>query len=321
MSRSASRLRRSVPIHGLIGANGSGKTLTGVADLLPSLERGRPVVSAVRLLDWNASPGDECRNELCDVFGHGVEGSGHLPSHPSWVPLRHLSALLEVEACDVFLDEVGALVSSRESASMPVQIATLLQQLRKRDITLTWTAPSWNRADKILREVTQLATVCHGFGSRKSPDRLWASRRMIHAVSYHAIDLDEFEIARTTATAQKSSKPRKQTAEWFRVIKSDASRAYSTFEEIPQIGFSSLSGVCVQCGGRRAAPKCSCADAGGDIASKLPDRVRVLSHRTPGPRSAPAREGSGVMVRGSSPVMDHSGESLALGIALGTALG
>jgi Zonular occludens toxin (Zot) len=253
---SPSRLRRSVPIRGLIGANGSGKSLTALADLLPSLTAGRPVVSAVRILDWTAEPDDPCTNSLCDVLGHGVPGSGHVPSHPAWVPLRSLSMLLDVQGSDVWLDEVGALFSSRESASMPFQIATLLQQCRKRDITVTWTAPAWGRADKVLRECTQLATVCHGFGSRRVEGRLWSQRRLIHAVSYHAADLDDFEIAKTQAV-QTSVRPKKQTSQWYRVLKSEAARAYDTFEEIPPLGFHN-SGTCVDCGGRVPQPKCDC---------------------------------------------------------------
>lgn len=288
MKGSPRRLRRSVAIRAAIGANGSGKTLLSVGDLLPSLESGRPVVSAVRLLDWNAAPGDECTNPRCDVLGHGVPESGHVPAHPLWIPLRHLSELLDAEHCDVLLDEVGALVSSRESQSMPVQIATLLQQLRKRDITLTWTAPSWARADKILREVTQLATVCHGFGSRRVDGLLWSQRRWIHAVSYHAADLDDFEISKTqnAATAQR---PRKQTSQWFRVLGSDAARAYNTLEEVPNIGFSSLSGTCVTCGGRRTAPRCSCSDhaaEGGGLAPAGPPVVPLVG-RAGGRRGAP----------------------------------
>jgi hypothetical protein len=305
---SPQRLRRSVAIRGLIGANGSGKTLTAVADLLPSLQQGRQVVSAVRLLDWNASPGDECLNPLCDVLGHGVPESGHVPSHPGWVPLRNLSMLLDVTSCDVLLDEVGALFSSRESASMPFQIATLLQQCRKRDITITWTAPAWGRADKILRECSQLATVCHGFGSRRVEDRLWSQRRLIRAVSYHAADLDDFEIAKTQSV-QTSQRPKKQTSQWYRVIKSDAARAYDTFEEIPPIGFASLGGTCVHCGGRRAAPKCTCDD---HAVSRSVGPVRSAATLMPA-RPAGVAAGSPAL---SALAARDSGRALGLSIGL-----
>lgn len=259
MSRSATKLRRSVPIRAFIGANGSGKTLLAVGDLVPSLDAGRPVLSAVRLLDGRAAQGDPCVNPRCDTDDHGTDE--HWPSHPAWIPLRHLTQLLDLWSADVLLDEVGALVSSRESASMPFQVATLLQQLRKRDLTLTWTAPSWARADKILREVTQLATVCKGYGDRRFDDRLWRGRRLIHAVSYHAADLDDFEVSKVN-NPHAAVRPRRQSSEWVRVLKAPGRTFYDTFSEVPSLGFASLSGTCVQCGGKRQAPRCTCADHG-----------------------------------------------------------
>lgn len=254
---SATRLRRSVPIRAFVGANGSGKTLLAVADLVPSLDAGRPVLSAVRLLDGRAAQGDPCRNILCDVDDHGTPE--HWPSHPGWIPLRHLTQLLDLHSADVLLDEVSAIVSSRESSSLPFQVATLLQQLRKRDLTLTWTAPAWARADKILREVTQLATVCKGYGDRKYPDRLWRGRRLIHAVSYHAADLDDFELSKVN-NPHAAQRPRRQASQWARVLKLDGRNWYATFEEVPSLGFAAQSGTCVTCGGRRTAPRCECPD-------------------------------------------------------------
>jgi len=248
------RLRRSVPISAFIGANGSGKSLMAVEQLRHTLAEGRPVLSAVRLLDPEAV---ECVHPGCDADDHGDEG--HKPSHPNWVPLRHMAQLLDFEGGDVFLDEVGALVSSRESQSLPPQIAALLQQLRKRDMRLIWTAPSWARADKILREVTMLATVCRGYGDRTFPDREWRGRRLIHAVSYHAADLEDFEISKVN-NPQALNRPRKQASQWARVSKIPAANFYDTFEPTPTLGFSSLGGTCVQCGGKRTPPRCTCAD-------------------------------------------------------------
>lgn len=252
------RQRRSVPISAFVGANGSGKSALAVESLRHSLVAGRPVLSAVRLLDGSAPAGADCVHPLCDAKDHGQPG--HVPSHPSWVPLRRMAQLLEFAEDgrgDVFLDEVGALVSSRESQSLPPQIAALLQQLRKGDNRLIWTAPSWARADKILREVTMLATVCKGYGDRTFPDREWKGRRLIHAVSYHAADLDEFEVAKVQ-NGRTATRPRRQSSQWVRVIKLEATRWYDTFEPTASIGFSSLGGTCVSCGGRRVAPKCSC---------------------------------------------------------------
>ncbi|MGV1037954.1 MAG: hypothetical protein ACOYD0_13150, partial [Candidatus Nanopelagicales bacterium] len=196
----------------------------------------------------------------CDADDHGQDG--HIPSHPKWVPLRRMSTILDFAGGgggDVFLDEVGSLVSSRESASLPPQIAGLLQQLRKGDNRLIWTAPSWARADKILREVTMMATLCTGHGYKKIPGREWRQRRWIHAVSYDASALDDFEASKVNSN-RTAVKPRKLVSEWARVAKIEGRNYYQTFEPTPMLGFVGMAGTCVNCGGRRTAPKCSCAD-------------------------------------------------------------
>jgi Zonular occludens toxin (Zot) len=265
---SSIRMRRSVPISAFIGANGSGKSLMAVESLRHTLAEGRPVLSAVRLLDPLAV---ECVHPLCDAEDHGQEG--HAASHPGWVPLRSMAQLLDFAGGDIFLDEVGALVSSRESASLPPQIAALLQQLRKRDSRLVWTAPSWARADKILREVTMLATVCKGYGDRRFPGLEWRGRRLIHAVSYHAADLDDFEISKVNST-HTAVRPRRQSAQWARVLKIEGRHYFDTFEPTPSLGFASLGGTCVQCGGRRMAPKCSCGDHDHAEPVEVPTPIR-----------------------------------------------
>lgn len=111
-----------------------------VNDVLPSISVGRRVVSTVRILDENGNP------------------------HPLWVPLSDFRTLLEVEKCDVLLDEVTGVASSRSSQSViPPAVLNLLMQLRRRDVTLSFTAPAWNRAEKVIRETCQAVTLCQGF--------------------------------------------------------------------------------------------------------------------------------------------------------------
>ncbi|MGB7982875.1 MAG: zonular occludens toxin domain-containing protein [Candidatus Nanopelagicales bacterium] len=271
MTASAVRLRRSVPISAFIGANGSGKSALAVEGLRVSLAEGRPVLSAVRLLDPDAR---ECEHPLCDAEDHGQDG--HRASHRNWVPLRRLNQIMDFQGGDIFLDEVGALVSARESQSLPPQVAALLQQLRKRDTRLVWTAPSWARADKILREVTMLATVCKGYGDRRFPGREWRGRRLLHAVSYHAADLDDFEISKVNSP-HAAVRPRKQAAQWVRVKNLRAIDCYDTFEPVPSIGFASQAGTCVDCGGRRMAPKCECSDYVSRVAPTSRAKLAVLN--------------------------------------------
>lgn len=224
--------RRSFPIHAYIGANGGGKSLAAVVDTLPTLAAGRPVVSTVRFLDPDTGQ-----------------------DHPLWVPLNDFRTLLEVERCDVILDEVTGVASSRESAGMPAAVANQLVQLRRKDIALRWTAPSWKRADTIIRECSQGVTLCMGFAGKavrdEDGDRLWSSKRLFYWRTYDAAAFDEW-------TAYRKEKVRPSTRQLFWRPGSLAERAYDTFDAVLSLGAVSEHGLCMDCGGSRSKPKCSC---------------------------------------------------------------
>ena len=140
MSKNKARnKRRSFPIRCYVGPNGGGKSLAMVNDVLPSLAAGRRVVSTVRILGPDGNP------------------------HPLWEPMDSFAVLRDVEKCDVLLDEVTGVASSRAGQTIPPVVLNLLMQLRRRDVTMSFTAPAWNRAEKVIREVTQAVTLCQGF--------------------------------------------------------------------------------------------------------------------------------------------------------------
>lgn len=112
--------RNGFPIHGYTGSNGGGKTMCAVFDSLPTLAAGRPVVSTCRILDPTTGK-----------------------PHPLWVPLDDFRLLLELEHCDVILDEVTGVASSRDAMGLPSAVLNHLMQLRKADVTLRWTTPNW----------------------------------------------------------------------------------------------------------------------------------------------------------------------------------
>lgn len=112
--------RNGFAIHAYTGSNGGGKTMAAVYDSLPSLAAGRPIVSTCRILDPTTGE-----------------------PHPLWVPLDDFRVLLELEYCDVILDEVTGVASSRDSAGMPSLVLNHLMQLRKGDVTVRWTTPNW----------------------------------------------------------------------------------------------------------------------------------------------------------------------------------
>ncbi|WP_448060800.1 zonular occludens toxin domain-containing protein [Cellulomonas hominis] len=240
-------LRRGYPIHAYVGPNGSGKSLAAVWDTMPTLAAGRPVLSTVRLLDWqNPRP---CDDPACDSPDH----ARHAAAHPLWVPLTEWHQLLDAEHCDVLMDEVTGVASSRESAGMPAAVANLLVQLRRRDVVLRWTAPSWARADKIIRETSQAVTSCLGYMpvDDGEGDRQWRSRRLFRWRTFDASEFEEF-------TVGKRDQMRPWAKEWWWGPGSAAFDAYDTLDSVMTIGHVLDTGRCARCGGRRSVPRCTC---------------------------------------------------------------
>lgn len=132
---------RPIPVAGItayVGANGSGKTALAVHERIRhAIRTGRPLYSTVDV-HWRAERGK--------YKGKFVES----------VPITGWSQLSQIEGADFLLDEVAALASSRETIGLPPDLLNWLGSLRHHDVTCTWTAPSWNRADKVLREITQV---------------------------------------------------------------------------------------------------------------------------------------------------------------------
>jgi hypothetical protein len=245
VGKSRSRLiRRGLPIHAYIGANGGGKTLAAVYDTLPTLAAGLPVLSTVRLLDPSTGQ-----------------------PHPLWQPLDSYKALLDFKRGDVILDEVTGVASARNAMSMPPIIQNHLQQMRRDDIAVRWTAPSWSRADTIIRECTQGVTLCMGFIKESvqhedGSERLWKSRKVFYWRTYDARTFDEW-------SATRKDKIRPEARQVYRRDRTDAVRAYDTFDAVLSLGEITEFGTCLDCGGNRAKPRCSCAKAHGGSGREL----------------------------------------------------
>jgi len=140
---------------------------------------------------------------------------------------------------------------------MPSVVANALVQLRRRDVVLRWTAPSWSRADLIIRECSQAATLCSGFLPKAvddaAGDRAWRHRRLFRWLTYDATLLDDL-----TAGKRDSLAPWSRDLHWG--PGSPAFDAFDTFDSVSTIGHVSDAGRCMTCGGRRTAAACSCAD-------------------------------------------------------------
>lgn len=215
--------RRSKPIRAYVGPNGGGKSLLAVHDVIPSLDAGRWVLSTVRLLDENGN------------------------DHPRYIPFTDYRQLVDAEHCDVLMDEVVGVANARDSGRLPAPLQNVLVQLRRRDITLSWTAPSFARADKIMREVTQLVTECRGYfsappveGFDGSGVGLWAPKRVFRFKSYDTIEFDAW-------TSGKREQADVLHKEWFRGPGSRAFATYDTLDAVHVVKGGNVDGLCDIC--------------------------------------------------------------------------
>jgi len=277
--------RRAFPIHAYIGPNGSGKSYAAVYDSMASLDYGRPVLSTVRLLDWR-NPGPCPGGAYCDdpdnhetmAFRWDLleqsdgpplldgtlyaTGEVHKKKHPLYVAWTTYQQLLAWRDGDVLADEITGFASSREIKNMPPQVANYLVQLRRRNVTLRWTTPSWGRADTIIREVSQAVTLCVGMWPKKrrpapgEAPRIWRDNRMFMVRTYDPHEFDEVEARRL-----ENAKPGVWACYWR--PKALAGAAYDTLDVVTALGWANEAGVCISCGGERRRNKCACpADHG-----------------------------------------------------------
>jgi len=316
-----SAMRRAFPIIGYTGANGGGKSAAMVWDTLPSLAAGRPVLGTVRLLDYENPR--ECDSEECEAnpfSGHYVRAlpapdvvasvfatvadpgervrlmgelgevtHRHGAAHPLWIALTDWQQVLDARGCDLLLDEVTGAASSRDSHALPSAIANKLVQLRRNDVVVRWSAPSWARADKIIRECSQAVVYCRGMLAKTVRDeggaRQWRNRRLFRWIMYDAQLFEDFTIGKRESLTSLAR-------EWHWGPGSPAWTAYDTFDAVLTVGAVTESGRCYRCGGSRRAPACSCVDSsarvGGVPAARGP-RSRGGAEGAPPPDVAPLR--------------------------------
>lgn len=235
--------RMSFPIMGLVGPNGGGKTAAAVAMANAAMDSGRRVLSTCPLID---------SREGSPTFGQ---------PHPLYVPWKNWDQLLDWWDGDVLADEVLSIAGARSSAALDPRAQTLLVQLRKRNARFWWTAPSFSRADVIIREVTQAITECRGYYSakalaqeRRGVIQSWAPKRLFSFRTYDAQEFDEW-------TAGKRDKADPLASEWFHGVGSRVFKSYDTLGAVDVIAGMNDAGMCENClGVVSSKPKpCRCA--------------------------------------------------------------
>ena len=168
---------RPTPITAYLGVNGSGKSLSAIAFALRDQERkGRPLITNMVGLSGDHFHVDGV-DELPDLMRQ-IAGS--------YVSAKHGRPL----GMNIVLDEAGAMFSSRDAGPQKKAFEKTVQQLRKYRARLLWTAPTFSRADKILREVTFTAVLCTPMVKRAVPDDPWPSTRLIFQKSFDVSRLD-----------------------------------------------------------------------------------------------------------------------------------
>lgn len=252
--------RRAASISGYIGPNGSGKTATMVMDTIPTLDG----------IWW------KCSNPAHKHTREGItEGYRRVLStvpfldeqtgeeHPLFELLTDWTQVLEAEHCDLIFDEVTGIAGSREAMGMPVAVQNILQQLRRRDCLLRWSAPAWGRADSIIRSCTIAVTVCRGY----LPDRsalksatppVWLPKRLFRCRTFSAIDFEEWTASKGAQDKRGNSQLRPMVVQWWRGPGSRVFNAYNTLDAVSRVGEVLDGGRCAHCGGRRAVPVCKC---------------------------------------------------------------
>lgn len=223
--------------------NGSGKTLAAVERfVLPAFAAGRPVLSNTPLF----ASGDD--SEL-PWFERAA--------HPLYVPLVSWRQLIQpMQGVTIFLDEISSMFDARESGRMPAQITSRLQQLRKDDLELVWTAPSWERCDIALRRLTRSVLLCRGMLPKREPGKSWSSNRLFRWRFYDASKFEEFSLA--SAQSSTTGTLRSEWSRWYARGRHSAQWHYDTLAPVDLLDHLDHGGHCVSCGGKRAVPKCSC---------------------------------------------------------------
>lgn len=277
--------RRGFAIAAYIGSNGSGKSATCCLDTMPTL---RGIMWACENPDhYHSSQGiySGVRRVLSTMRFTTPAGE----AHPLYIPLTDYSQLTNFEHGDLILDEVGGAVASSTGDDIPMSVKAVLQEMRRKEVNIRWTAPSWARASKILRECSLGVTVSRGkFAVRDSdqveffgwhdtesidPDtfelvrgvcnqdgqhfhsagRTWGSRRMFSTATYDAQDFDEW-----TAAKRDKLKPVVRQVIWRPGHALE--QAYDTHAHVNKLGQVTDSGRCDSCMGYKPRRKCECGE-------------------------------------------------------------
>lgn len=241
-------------IRAFVGRNGAGKTAAMTFLMaVRSWQMDRQVVSNYRLfperLGYDADLYRPLRSWTeIPRLGRHVQEDGN----PRVTSDGELWSLTGNEGCTLLLDEITSVLPARDAVNVPPELQRMLNQFRKPDVWLGWTAPAWERADLMLREVTMDVTVCRPMWplvtARRDPGSLWPSQRWFRWATYDAFDYEEAS-ARQMWTAIRPLKVRRL---WKPPERRRMFNAYDTKQGVELLDHIQ----CEECGGKFTRKTC-----------------------------------------------------------------
>lgn len=276
--RRASRFVRKLQgceIRAFIGTNGTGKSATAVMALLPVL----------RGIAWHCEEPSHLHNDpIYGEDGNAIACGPHaihdgvrlvystveltLPDgspHPLYRRLNDWRQVIDAEHCDLLFDEVTGIANARDAMSLPRQVQVILDMLRKKDVTMSLTAPSFKRMDNTLRSLCKAIVICKGYvpeRPKKDADTVavsaWKRRRLFRCRVFDGEDFEDFTQQQARADKKKGDRLRPMFIGWWWGPKSEVFVSYSSKGAVARLGQANDSGACLDCGGTRVRPKCTC---------------------------------------------------------------
>jgi len=259
-------------IRAFVGRNGGGKSLAMTYLMaMVSWAMGRVVISNFRLypeavgypahlhrmLGESIRAVDPAAEKWLEIprLGEYFDGGRKPKMHPD----GGLWSLTGNQGCTLLLDEITSVLPARDAVNVPQELQRMLNQFRKPDVWLGWAAPAWERADLMLREVTQTVTECRPFmpawTQKNIPGQRWPIQRAFQFIDYDAFEYEEFH--RKAGDIQKYDlRQEGRTILWKPKVRKLVQSAYDTREGVDLLDHIS----CENCGGKRARKVCKCGE-------------------------------------------------------------
>lgn len=296
-------VRQELPVLAYTGANGGGKSLCAVYDVLPTL-RGkrwqcantghmhmhapdcgfnpttqRGCVCPMRdveptsdyrgpLVEGATTEGDRVVYSTTRLLGWSEDEAGFpvRVTHPHYRPLSSLSLFNRIEHAEVLLDEVPGIADARQSQSMPPQIAKALYEMRRRDTSIRATAVDFSAMDARLRHIVKGVVWCSSTMRERPPGLVWSQGRLFKWATYDRADFEAF-----TQHARDTAPP--LGVQWYWRPGHVAAESYDTLAPVLALSVSGTGGACLTCGGATRKAPCGCPS--DDVVEVLPGVVEV----------------------------------------------